>query len=48
MLKLDSGVPGSESPVDGRSSEVSLRFQGGDLLFEGVFFGDATSYASNS
>ena len=41
MLKLDSSVPGRESPVDGSLGLVALGFQGSDLTFEGFLIADA-------
>ncbi len=41
MLKLDSGIPGRESPVDGSSGLVALGFQGSDLSLEDFLIADA-------
>ena len=41
MLKLDSGVPNRESPVDGGLGLVALGFQGSDLSLEDFLIADA-------
>ena len=42
MLKLDTGGPRSESPVDGSLGLVALGFEGSDLSLEDSLIADAT------